>query len=209
MLRSYSSLAYRGRSANPGILRGRYRPASSPDHIKIHFFREQIHQHDPPPPSTPFPAASPVVATAPSHRDAITPAHPADDSPATAFDSSVTLFFCHYDTAAGNVLTLAPSLPPRRFRPPSPSPNDDQKRLRSPAARARASVARTPSGRSRKRATRMAPVSSPRRAARAITSAVASTVAVVLPPAVVPTSLPLSSSVADVFSTPSTDAKKR
>ena len=66
-----------------------------------------------PPPSTPLPAASPVVATAPSYRDAIASAHSADDSPATALDSSVALFSRHYDVAAGDVLALAPSSPSR------------------------------------------------------------------------------------------------
>ena len=136
MSRSYNSLAYRGRFANPGILRGRRRPASSPDHIKNTFSEKKYINISRPPPSTPLPAASPVGATAPSNRDAIASAHPADDSPATGLDSSMALFSRHYDAAAGDVLTLAPSSPPRRLRPPSPSLDDDQKRLRSPADRA-------------------------------------------------------------------------
>ena len=49
-----------------------------------------------PSPSTPLPVASPAVATAPSHCEAIASAHPADDSPADALDSSVALFARHH-----------------------------------------------------------------------------------------------------------------
>ena len=155
-----------------------------------------------PAPSTPLPAASPAAATAPSHRDAIASAHPADQSPADALDSSVALFSRHYNVAAGDVFALSPSSSPRRRALPSSADDDAQKRIRSPAARSGASAPRTPSGRPRKRATRPLPPSSPRRAARAISTAVASAVAVVMPPAAVPTPSPRASSVADVFETP-------
>ena len=155
-----------------------------------------------PAPSTPLPAASPAAATAPSHRDAISSAHPANDLPVCALDSSIALFSRHYDAAAGNVFALSPSFPPQHRAPLSSADDNAQKRIRSPAARSGASAAHTPSGRPRKRATRPLPPSSPRRAARALSTAVASAVAVVMPPTAVPTPSPCASSVADVFATP-------
>ena len=96
--------------------------------------------------STPLPAVLPATATAPSYRDAIASAHPADDSPAYALDSSIALFSRHYDAAAGDVFALSPSSPPRCRAPLSSAADDDQKRIRSPDAWSGASAAHTPSG---------------------------------------------------------------
>ena len=155
--------------------------------------------------STSLPAASPAVATAQSHRNAVASAHPADDSTTDALDSNVTLFSSHHDAAAGNVLALAPFSSLRLHDGPSSAA---QKCIRSPAA-AGASTARMPSSRPRKRVTCQLPDSSPRNATRAISAAIASAVAVIMPPAAVPTPSPPAPSVDDVFSMPVTVVRKR
>jgi hypothetical protein len=111
-----------------------------------------------------------------SHRDAIaTTLPPTGTSPDAAVDDGVALFTSHYDVARGDVLALLPSTPSRDRRSAAAAfATDPQKRSRSPAAAATPTAAPTPSGRPRKKNKGFSAPPSPRRAVRAVFSALAS-----------------------------------
>ena len=143
-----------------------------------------------------------------SHRDTMIATLPAPGSPSApvAVDEGVALFSSHCDVAGGNVLSLLPPTPSRDDTAAVPaSSSDATKRLRSPSSSTAPPAAPTPSGRPRKMAARHRPPTSPQRAVRAVSSALASLAFVAEPPVVARMSPSAPSAiVADVFAvTPS------
>ena len=126
-----------------------------------------------------------------SNQDAISTMLPQNGtSPGAVADEGVVLFSSHYDISQGNALALMSLTPSRNDSTAATLAADHPKRLRSSGAVATSTAAPTPSGQPRKKNTRLSTPPSPRRAARAVSSASAleSRVSAPEPPSVARTS---------------------